>query len=103
MKSLDDLEPVFSAQVHIDEDDVGTQLGVTPKSLIAIGGGTDNAETRALEHGARGVAKIGAVVNDYAAQGEIHRYTFPQLRRTPSSWHSRYPELLNVFSPWIVA
>ena len=64
---LREREPVLAAEVDVDQRHVGMQIFVIPKRLSAIGCLTDYADSRALEHGARGVAKIGAVVNDQTA------------------------------------
>jgi thiamine monophosphate synthase len=51
------------------------QVFVIPKRLSAIGRLTDNADSRALEHGARGVAKFSAVINDQTAHTAARRNT----------------------------
>ena len=64
---LGEREPVLPAKVDVDQRYVGVQAFVIPKRLSAISRLTDNADSRALEHGAHGVAKLGAVVNDQTA------------------------------------
>src|SRR5258705_13699731 len=58
------------------------QIFVTRQRLSAIRRRTDNADSRTLEHGARGVAKIRAVVNDQTAQIATRGNTHPSPSQT---------------------
>ena len=88
MKPLGEFEAALGAQRDVYQRDVGVQFTVKPQRFSTIGRHTDNADPRAFEHRARGVAKFRAVVNDQAAHAATRGNSQPQLRRCGRAPHT---------------
>src|SRR5262245_21177383 len=76
------------------------QVFVIPKRLSAIRGLTDYADSRTLEHGARGVTKIRAVVNYQTAHIATHGNTHSSASQMSSNMTFRLAGTRAVETRW---
>ena len=64
-----EIESALGAEVDVHQGEVGPQLTILGKRFDTVAGDPYDRDTRALEHAARGIAEVGAVIDDQTAHG----------------------------------